>query len=310
MLVHLAITEVGSSFEKGKVYLYFIRGKERNALIDTGIKESPQRDILPSLKKLGLTLKDVHLILNTHGHFDHTGGNAEMKQAGAEIYCHIDEAAFINNRQYCYEHFFAPAVYKVLGDENQTKKEWEIFSGIAGPEATVDRFLKEDDIIELGRGFKLRVLHLPGHTSGSLGFYWEEEGILFSGDSLPGLHEGGGLPILTGLESYRESLKRLQGMPLKCIFQAHDHRAITVPPIHILKGADIQLFLKESLECAEGLESAIAAISKTDVPVIQLYDQVVAKLPPSWGFKRISEIPITALNAFVILFNLRRNHQA
>jgi glyoxylase-like metal-dependent hydrolase (beta-lactamase superfamily II) len=311
MLVHPAITEIGSSFEKGKVYLYFIRGKDRNALIDTGVKQSPQRDILPSLKKLGLTFKDVPLVLNTHGHFDHTGGNAELKQAGAQICCHVDEAAFINNRQYCYEHFFAPAVYEILGNRDQTRKEWELFTEMAGPEVTVDRFLREDDIIDLGSGFKFRVLHIPGHTSGSLGFYWEKEAILFSGDSLPGLHnKEGGLPILTELESYRKSLKRLQELPLNYILQAHDHRAITLPPMHILKGTNIQLFLKESLECAQELESAITTISKTDVPIIKLYDQVIAKLPQSWGFKRTSEIPIMPLNAFVILFNLRRNHLA
>ena len=65
----------------------------------------------------------------------------------------------------------------VLGEEH-LETDWGNFVGIAGPETSVDGFLEDNDIIDLGASCELRVLHLPGHTAGSLGFYWEKEGIL------------------------------------------------------------------------------------------------------------------------------------
>ena len=48
---------------------------------------------------------------------------------------------------------------------------------------TADRWLRDGETLEL-IGLKWKVLHTPGHTRGCLCFYVEEEGTLFSGDTL------------------------------------------------------------------------------------------------------------------------------
>ena len=57
------------------VAAYLLRGA-RNIIIDTGIVPAPDRDIAPALRTVGLDLSDIDLIINTHGHPDHVGGNA------------------------------------------------------------------------------------------------------------------------------------------------------------------------------------------------------------------------------------------
>lgn len=57
---------------------YLIQGN-KNILVDTGIQGESQR-IIDYLKKLGLKLQDISLILHTHGHGDHCGSTMELRE--------------------------------------------------------------------------------------------------------------------------------------------------------------------------------------------------------------------------------------
>jgi glyoxylase-like metal-dependent hydrolase (beta-lactamase superfamily II) len=289
-----------------QVVLYLIQG-ERNAIIDTGLSTAPENDIVPALEPLGLNLADIHLILHTHGHVDHTGGDSYMKRAGnAQIFIHRDEASQLNDRKRYFDEFFAPMVERILGKEH-IAKEWAQYTESAGAEVAVDGHLKDNDIINLGEGCQLRVLHLPGHTPGSIGFYWEEEGILFSGDALPGLHDdGGGLPILTDLEAYNTSLARLERLPIKYLLLSHDHRGLSSPPFHIKQGEVVKNHLQDCYEVANQIAEAARAVGPPTAgkPIMSIYDQVVARLSPKMGFKPSGEIGMTLFSAMTILFTL------
>ncbi len=306
MSIHPKLTEIPSEITDTQVILYLIQG-ERNAIIDTGISTAPKNDIAPALEPLGLTLADIHLILHTHGHVDHTGGDSYMKRAGnAQILIHRDEAPQLNNRKRYFNEFFAPMVERILGKEH-IAQEWAQYTEFAGTEVTVDGHLKDNDIIDLGKGCKLRVLHLPGHTSGSIGFYWEDEGILFGGDALPGLHDdGGGLPILTDLEAYNTSLARLERLPIKYLLLAHDHRGISSPPSHIKQGEEAKNYLRDCHQSANEIAEAVRAVGPPAAgePIITIYDQVVARLSPKMGFKPLSEVGMTLFSAMTILFTI------
>jgi glyoxylase-like metal-dependent hydrolase (beta-lactamase superfamily II) len=54
-------------------YVYLIKLKEKNILIDTGSPENAPL-LLEDLKELKLTPKDIHLVILTHNHWDHLGG--------------------------------------------------------------------------------------------------------------------------------------------------------------------------------------------------------------------------------------------
>jgi glyoxylase-like metal-dependent hydrolase (beta-lactamase superfamily II) len=100
----------------------------------------------------------IDLIINTHAHTDHCGGNPFLD---GETLIHEKDCSEAEKGTFYRTTFLTGAL-----------------EGIK-----VDRTLKDGDIIDLGE-MKLTVLNTPGHTPGSICLYEEEKKILFSGDTL------------------------------------------------------------------------------------------------------------------------------
>ncbi|MGE5416683.1 MAG: MBL fold metallo-hydrolase [Acidobacteriota bacterium] len=152
-------------------------------------------------------LESIHLVLNTHYHKDHTWGND----------------LFPNARILMHRLDYPPMVDETSRDLYTGFFQWdEIMPIPRGPirqnsgstlapfvPARVDGFFAEGEIIHFGR-LKAQVLHLPGHTPGHCGFYFEREGLLFAGDIdlIPfGPHYG---DYLSNLEDFRSSIAKVR----------------------------------------------------------------------------------------------------
>ena len=130
--------------------------------------------------------------------------------------------------------------------------------------------LKDGDVIELDGGVRVQVLGTPGHSVDSLCFYIEEEGVLFTGDTLL----GSSTTTVWDLALYRQSLKRLLGLPnLKVICPGHGK--IVNDPRERLEMYVKHRDMRER-QILGGLEGG-GAISSWDI-MLQLYPDIDTRL--------------------------------
>ena len=113
--------------------------KTRNACV---VDPSEAKPIIDFISNKEIKLK---YILNTHHHYDHVGGNAELKKKYNSI------------------------IVGFKGDKNRIPK--------------VD-ILVEDNEIWKNDNFEAKIFHIPGHTTGHIAFYFFKEKKIFTGDTL------------------------------------------------------------------------------------------------------------------------------
>ncbi len=303
MNVHPRIHTIGIWWDaiQANMDTYLVRGKI-NALIDSGPPQSSLEPMATALKSHGLVPADIGLVLNTHGHGDHIGGNAVLKAAGnARVFIHRSDALFLEDHALSFDRFYA------VGMENDLEQQKAAQLQQLGPEIKVDRYLADGNRIDLGDGIVLRVIHIPGHTPGSCGYYWESEQILFAGDSVQGISTpGGSLPILCDFAAYEKSLERLQALPIRTLLLSHPYRGIHLPPSLLREGEAVGEYLADSLLVVRALDEAVQREVRASAgrPLVEIADSVIAALPPEWGFKPVAHLPMPAFSLGTVAFAL------
>jgi glyoxylase-like metal-dependent hydrolase (beta-lactamase superfamily II) len=275
---------------QSKIEAYLIQGN-LTAVVDTGPPSVSPETVAAVLRPAGSTVSGVDLILHTHGHLDHTGGSALIQSAGrARILLHKGDAAFLEDHGRCFDEFNGPFL-KALGGPRSIEEEKAAFLIEAGPELRVDHHPEDNDRIDLGNGIELRLVHLPGHSPGSAGYYWEREGLLFSGDCVSGLQTpGGSLPIIYDFEAYLRSIDRLLEMDLRLLLCCHPYRGVRLPSSPVRKGGEIRQFLHDSREAALRIREAVQRHRASPKSLPEIADDVIAELPEEMGFKRTAEL--------------------
>jgi glyoxylase-like metal-dependent hydrolase (beta-lactamase superfamily II) len=141
----------------------FLDSGDRKVLIDTGtgVYYSQLDD---ALTKLGASLSSITDILLTHSHVDHIGGIVPLLKMGTpKIHLHKAEADMINSGD----------MSLTLGDT----------FGADIPPTKIEGILEDGDILQFG-DLEVKVLHTPGHSGGSACFHLEEEGVVYTGDTM------------------------------------------------------------------------------------------------------------------------------
>ena len=196
-------------FQWQEVISYLIIGNKSALLVDSGNGIGDIKAIVDQL-----TDKPV-LVLNTHSHFDHIGGNYQFETILSPSTKFSISNSKGNNSQIIKTEVSTEALCKDLPkgvtQKNHVIKPYSITSEI-----------KDGDIIDLG-GRKVEILQIPGHTDDSVALFEEESGYLWTGDSF---YEG---PIWlwfpeTDLPAYHQSISRLAALvpQLKALFPAHN----------------------------------------------------------------------------------------
>jgi glyoxylase-like metal-dependent hydrolase (beta-lactamase superfamily II) len=186
---------------------YLVKTEGKNILIDTSGEEN-RKGLIYDLKKTGINLENIDIILLTHFHYDHIGNIAMFKNA--RVYASKEEISD-----------FSKNPFGTVLNENFIEK---IVDGKKKIEPTYE-FIKIGNIkIESIKDFKIKsikTVKVPGHTKGSIAFFMPKEKILFSGDTL--FEEGIGRTDLptSEPEKMKSSLKRLQDLGYDILCAGH-----------------------------------------------------------------------------------------
>jgi glyoxylase-like metal-dependent hydrolase (beta-lactamase superfamily II) len=288
------------------VNVYLVRGR-RNAIIDSGPPQLGRAAVAAAMEAMNLSISDIDFILCTHGHQDHAGGNADIKAvSNAQVCIHKDDAFFLEDDEHAFDEYYAPPIEALKGKEHVEERK-RAFLQSRPVQAAIDRRLTDNDIIDLGDSVELRVVHIPGHSPGSVGFYWEKEGMLFTGDSVGGLHNTtGSLPIINDFPAYKKSMERLLGMPVSLILCGHKFRGITLPPAELRYDDDAREYLQDSLYIAGAIEEQARRVSSGAQPSLaEVTEAVIAGLPKEMGFKPVAELPKPSFSTETVFWCLR-----
>ena len=173
----MLINELTVGMVQTRCYILSPEGGQECIVIDPGDEAERIRRTAGDRK--------IAAILLTHGHFDHIGAVRDLMAADTRLVIHSLDAPMLAD----------PALNAGLGLLGRK---------ITAPDATDT--VKEGDELELA-GLKVKVLHTPGHTPGSVCYLIEDE--LFTGDTM--FDQGWGRTDLPGGNEHQmfESLRRL-----------------------------------------------------------------------------------------------------
>jgi glyoxylase-like metal-dependent hydrolase (beta-lactamase superfamily II) len=165
---------------------------EALTLIDSGIAGS-ERAVLAALRSLGRSRVEVDEIVITHYHDDHRGAAAILADhTGAAVIAHEADAPVIAGD--------APQPPPNLTEEERPLAEKVIPLVPPSPPVRLNRTVRDGD--ELAGGAV--VVHVPGHTPGSIAILVPRLRVLFTGDTIARLN---GAPILGPFNLDRELAK-------------------------------------------------------------------------------------------------------
>jgi glyoxylase-like metal-dependent hydrolase (beta-lactamase superfamily II) len=193
------------------VNCFLIKIDDGYVLIDTGIT-SRRSTIEKELESAGCRPGNLKLIILTHGDFDHCGNAAYFRQKfGTKIAMHASDSGmleygdmFWNRKQ---PNKLVKMVFSLLFRLNQSDR------------CKPDVYLEDGDDLA-SYGFAAQVLHLPGHSAGSIGIL-TADGKLFAGDLLANVDRPEIWPIIDDPQAAQASVDKLRSIEIDTVYPKH-----------------------------------------------------------------------------------------
>ena len=223
--------------------IWHLQGRDRDLLVDTGLGAASLREELADL------LDKPLVALATHIHYDHVGGFHEFETRWMH---RLEAPRMADYREPCpLATSQIPAEFlEVLSALEMPLEGSALIDALPAADFDVEQFritsvsptreLEEGDVIDLGnRHFE--ILHLPGHSVGSIGLWESATGILFSGDAI---YDGALLDELpdSDIAAYIKTMRRLRELPVSVVHGGHEP---SFARARLIELADAYLALRE-----------------------------------------------------------------
>jgi len=186
--------------------IWHIRGRERDLLVDSGMGVVSLVGQVPWLKDRPV------MAVASHAHFDHVGNHHEFGQRA----CHPAEAHILAEPRGDWnlaDRFAIVEMFTALPPGGYEQAAYRVQASPA------TQLIEHGDVLDLGdRTFE--VLHVPGHSPGSIALWEASTGALFSGDAV---YDG---PLVddayhSDVAVYADTLQRLRELPVSVVHGGH-----------------------------------------------------------------------------------------
>ena len=183
--------------EDAAIYAIVLPG--RAALVDSGCGRGTER-LLSNLESVGVLPEQVHYLLLTHCHYDHTGGAADLRaRLACPVVAHELDARFIE-----------------AGDDQVTAAAW--YGATLTPCVVDLKLAGAKQELDLG-STPITALHIPGHSPGSVAYVMFSQNlkVVFAQD----VHGPLDPSLLSNREDYLVSLQHLLALDADILCEGH-----------------------------------------------------------------------------------------
>jgi glyoxylase-like metal-dependent hydrolase (beta-lactamase superfamily II) len=280
------------------LWSYLLTSDDLFALVDPGVRSTFAATLSGTIGTLGLGLDRADLLLATHGHPDHSGGQSSWKDDApqARIGAPLVDAPWVESFDRQWVQFWDD--YPGVIDNNPSH---EFLASLCVPEPTVDLLLRDGDEVTLGDR-RLGVVETRGHSWGHCAYFDHESRTLFTGDAV----QGRGIPssdattvfapLYVDVDEARWGLRRLLEIPFDQMCPAH------AAPMDRDAGL---AFLRESLDFIDEVEELTRTMVERVAPAPFLTRDLAIAIGELVGAQP-SLTPQTAPTARAHLYQLAR----
>ena len=281
------------------VCLFLLAGEECSLLIDTGIDSTPAEWLFPYMAATGLDPEKIRHVLVSHADFDHSAGNASVREAAphARFMCHDLDRVMVEDIERLIWDRYGEFIADHGIDDGDEAREFIRSNSRTVP---MDLTLQGGETIRLGNDWRVEGLHTPGHSRGHLSVYdaRSRTSIICDATLYNAVLTSAGAPAFPPtyryVDTYVSSMARFGGMEVETLLTGH---------YPVYRKQEVAEFLAESRAFVDRVDEILMRELKAGSTQGRTMKEVIASISSLLG-----EWPDTASQAlaFPLLGHIER----